>query len=169
MIRRGNDCTNTFLFGISKCISAMRRVEWIAPFTDRWQKGSRGRWAKSIRRSRIKCSLLGGPRRLRGRRRLAYSRPVGTVCFGRVKYVVEYGLAHRNLDGIRQIGIDEISYGGHKYLTLVYQLDKASRRLLERTEAKSERPCSGSSGGSGMSGPRCSNTFQTICGRPISR
>jgi len=47
-----------------------------------------------------------------------------------VKYVVEYGLAHRNLDGIRQIGIDEISYGGHKYLTLVYQLDNGLRRLL---------------------------------------
>jgi len=47
-----------------------------------------------------------------------------------VKFVVEYGLAHRNLDGIRQIGIDEISYGGHKYLTLVYQLDNGLRRLL---------------------------------------
>ena len=50
--------------------------------------------------------------------------------FRAVKYVVEYGLAHRNLDGIRQIGIDEISYGGHKYLTLVYQLDNGLRRLL---------------------------------------
>ncbi len=50
--------------------------------------------------------------------------------FRAVKYVVEYGLAHRNLDGIRQIGIDEISYGGHHYLTLVYQLDKGVRRLL---------------------------------------
>jgi transposase len=50
--------------------------------------------------------------------------------FRAVKYVVEYGLAHRSLEGIRQIGIDEISYGGHKYLTLVYQLDNGLRRLL---------------------------------------
>jgi len=50
--------------------------------------------------------------------------------FRAVKYVVEYGLAHRSLEGIRQVGIDEISYGGHKYLTLVYQLDNGLRRLL---------------------------------------
>lgn len=50
--------------------------------------------------------------------------------FRAVKYAVEYGLANRSLDGIRQIGIDEISYGGHKYLTLVYQLDNGLRRLL---------------------------------------
>lgn len=50
--------------------------------------------------------------------------------FRAVKYVVEYGLAHQSLDGIKQLGIDEISYGGHKYLTLVYQLDEGCRRLL---------------------------------------
>lgn len=50
--------------------------------------------------------------------------------FRAVKSVVEYGLAHRSLDDIKQIGIDEISYGGHKYLTLVYQLDEGFRRLL---------------------------------------
>ncbi len=49
-----------------------------------------------------------------------------------VKYVVEYGLAHRNLDGIEQIGVDEIkAYSkGKKFLTLVYQLDKHAKRLL---------------------------------------
>jgi transposase len=50
--------------------------------------------------------------------------------FRAVKYVVEYGLSHRSLEGVRQIGIDEISYGGHNYLTLVYQLDDGFRRLL---------------------------------------
>jgi transposase len=34
------------------------------------------------------------------------------------------------LEGIKQIGVDEISYGGHNYLTLVYQLDAGLRRLL---------------------------------------
>lgn len=48
-----------------------------------------------------------------------------------VKAVVEYGLARRNLDGIEAIGVDEIQYGkGHKYLTVVYQLDSGMRRLL---------------------------------------
>ena len=48
-----------------------------------------------------------------------------------VKIVVAYGLAHRNLDGIEAIGVDEIQYGkGHKYLTVVYQIDAGMRRLL---------------------------------------
>ncbi len=48
-----------------------------------------------------------------------------------VKAVVTYGLEHRNLDGIEAIGVDEIQYGkGHKYLTVVYQIDSGMRRLL---------------------------------------
>ena len=48
-----------------------------------------------------------------------------------VTWVVNWGLAHRDLDGIKAIGVDEIQYkGGHKYLTLVYQLDEQCRRLL---------------------------------------
>src|SRR3990167_804090 len=48
-----------------------------------------------------------------------------------VSWVVDYGLAHRDWDGVKQIGVDEIAvFKGHKYLTLVYQLDKARRRLL---------------------------------------
>lgn len=48
-----------------------------------------------------------------------------------VTWVVEYGLAHRDLSGITAIGIDEIQYRkGHKYLTLVYQIDQGCRRLL---------------------------------------
>ena len=46
-------------------------------------------------------------------------------------WVVNWGLSHRNLDGIKAIGVDEIQYEkGHKYLTLVYQLDAGKRRLL---------------------------------------
>jgi len=48
-----------------------------------------------------------------------------------VKAVVAYGMKHRNLDGITAIGVDEIQYGkGHQYLTLVYQIDQGTRRLL---------------------------------------
>ena len=48
-----------------------------------------------------------------------------------VKMVVDYGLAHRSLEGITQIGVDEIAaFKGHKYLTMVYQLNAGARRLL---------------------------------------
>jgi transposase len=48
-----------------------------------------------------------------------------------VTWVVEYGLAHRDLSGITALGVDEIQYRkGHKYLTLVYQIDQGCRRLL---------------------------------------
>jgi transposase len=48
-----------------------------------------------------------------------------------VEYVVTWGLNHRVLDSIRAIGVDEIQYAkGHKYLTLVYQIDQGLTRLL---------------------------------------
>jgi len=48
-----------------------------------------------------------------------------------IKWVVTYGLAHREWDNVEQIGVDELSvFKGHKYLTCVYQLDKCCRRLL---------------------------------------
>ncbi len=51
--------------------------------------------------------------------------------FRSVKHAVSWGLAHRSLEGIEAIGVDEIQYKrGHKYLTLVYQIDEDCRRLL---------------------------------------
>src|SRR5882672_523632 len=48
-----------------------------------------------------------------------------------VEYVVGWGLEHRSLESIRAIGVDEIQYAkGHKYLTLVYQIDQGFTRLL---------------------------------------
>jgi transposase len=48
-----------------------------------------------------------------------------------VEYVVGWGLEHRTLESIRAIGVDEIQYAkGHKYLTLVYQIEKDCTRLL---------------------------------------
>jgi transposase len=48
-----------------------------------------------------------------------------------VEYVVTWGLEHRTLAPIRAIGVDEIQYAkGHKYLTLVYQIDADLTRLL---------------------------------------
>jgi transposase len=53
------------------------------------------------------------------------------VVFRAVEYVVSWGLQHRDLDDIKAIGIDEIAvWSGHRYLTVVYQIDADMRRLL---------------------------------------
>lgn len=56
-----------------------------------------------------------------------------------IRWVVDYGLEQRELDNIKSIGVDEVAiWKGHKYLTVVYQIDEGIRRLLwvgrERTE-----------------------------------
>ena len=61
-----------------------------------------------------------------------------------VGWVVEYGLEHRNLDGITAIGVDEVQYRkGHKYLTLVYQIDAGNRRLLWMTKTRTKKAFKG--------------------------
>lgn len=50
--------------------------------------------------------------------------------YGSVKWVVRYGLRHRDRSGIRALGVDEICVGRRKFWTLVYQIDEGSRRLL---------------------------------------
>lgn len=78
-------------------------------------------------------------------RKLSWKETAESFCtswdtvFRAVKEVVRYGLNNRSLDGVEAIGIDEVQFGkGHKYLTLVYQLDAGRRRLLfigrERTK-----------------------------------
>jgi len=57
-----------------------------------------------------------------------------------IDWVVRWGLVHREIGKIEAIGVDEIAYRrGHKYLTLVYQIDSDCRRLLyvarDRTES----------------------------------
>jgi len=48
-----------------------------------------------------------------------------------VAMAVAWGLAHRDLSGIKAIGVDEIQWRrGHKYLTVVYQIDEGTKRLL---------------------------------------
>ena len=56
-----------------------------------------------------------------------------------VQFAVEWGLQCRTLEGIEALGVDEIQWQrGHRYLTLVYQIDAGARRLLwvglDRTE-----------------------------------
>jgi transposase len=56
-----------------------------------------------------------------------------------VQMAVYFGLAHRQLDEVEVIGIDEIAWHrNHKFLTLVYEIGASSKRLLyvarDRTE-----------------------------------
>ncbi len=60
-----------------------------------------------------------------------------------VEWFVEWGLAHRKLDGVEAIGVDEIHWGrgkkGADFLTGIYQIDRHCRRRLwigpRRTQA----------------------------------
>ncbi|MFD2272316.1 transposase [Undibacterium arcticum] len=85
-----------------------------------------------------------GPGSYPGRKPLCrFTRP-GTRSARRSKSSCSGGLAHRKLGPIAAIGVDEIQYSkGHKYLTLVYQIDAQCTRLLwigkERTVATFER------------------------------
>jgi transposase len=48
-----------------------------------------------------------------------------------VDWVVAYGLQHRRLENITAIGVDEVQFQkGHRYLTVVYQINADCRRLL---------------------------------------
>jgi transposase len=51
--------------------------------------------------------------------------------FRSVAWMVEWGLAHRDLQGIQALGIDEVGFQkGPRYLTVVYQIDAHAKRLL---------------------------------------
>jgi transposase len=60
-----------------------------------------------------------------------------------VEWFVQWGLAHRQLEGIEAIGVDEVHWGKNKradgFLTVIYQIDSQCRRLLwvgrKRTQA----------------------------------
>jgi len=61
---------------------------------------------------------------------LAFGASWDTV-FGAVEMAVAWGRAHLDLSGIQSVGIDEIAWKcGHRYLTLVYQIDGHCKRLL---------------------------------------
>ena len=83
-------------------------------------------------------------------KRLSWSEVAGIfgtswgVVYRSIQWVVAYGLAQRSIDGVTAIGIDEIQvWKGHKYLTVVYQIDEGYRRLLwvgrDRTKATLRR------------------------------
>jgi transposase len=59
--------------------------------------------------------------------------------FESVKHAVFWGVAHQELDQIEAIGVDEIQWQrGHRYLTLVYQIEDGMKRLLWVAEERTE-------------------------------
>lgn len=53
------------------------------------------------------------------------------VVYRSVKWLVDWGLENRVLKDVTAIGVDEIAvWSGHRYLTVVYQIDEGARRLL---------------------------------------
>src|SRR5436190_12031671 len=81
------------------------------------------------------------------------------VCHS-VEYIVEWGLKHRQIGPVFAIGVDEIQYAkGHKYLTLVYQIDDLKRLLWigqERTVESFEKFFD-------MIGPEVSSGIEFVC------
>jgi len=75
--------------------------------------------------------LAGWAKRLSWREVAQAFRTSWDHVFQAVEMAVTWGLAHRDLSGIEAIGVDEIAWQrGHRYLTLVYQIDVGCRRLL---------------------------------------
>jgi transposase len=81
------------------------------------------RWAKRLSWQEVACSF----------------QTTWENVFRSVKYAVSWGMAHRDLKGVHAIGIDEIQWQrGHRYLTLVYQIQDGLKRLLWVAEERTE-------------------------------
>jgi transposase len=75
--------------------------------------------------------LAGWARRLAWQEVASVFHTTWDAVYRSVRYAVAWGLERRDLAGIEAIGVDEIQWQrGHKYLTLVYQIDAGIKRLL---------------------------------------
>jgi len=85
-----------------------------------------------------------------------------------VTWVVEWGLANRNIENVTAIGVDEIQYrGGHNYLTLVYQIDKHCRLCFGSARIEKRKHCMHSVTFWVRNAVRPLNLSVLICGGPI--
>jgi len=78
--------------------------------------------------------LPSGTSAFPGKKALTHSRPVGITSSAQSRWLWPgaWGIAHRSLDNVTAIGIDEICWKkkGSKFLTLAYQIDDGCKRLL---------------------------------------
>jgi transposase len=82
-------------------------------------------------------------RRLSGRETAQVFQTSWEAVYRSVEWFVEWGLEHRQLDGITSIGVDEIHWGhglkADNFLTVIYQIDAGCRRLLWIGKRRSEK------------------------------
>jgi transposase len=93
------------------------------------------------------CFLSRWARRLSWRETARAFQTSWECVYRSVEWFVQWGLAHRQLEGVETIGVDEIHWGKGKrannFLTVIYQIDSDCRRLLwvgqRRTQAALRR------------------------------
>jgi len=93
------------------------------------------------------CFLSRWARRLSWRETARAFHTSWECVYRSVEWFVRWGLAHRQLEGVAAIGVDEIHWGKSKradnFLTVIYQIDSHCRRLLwvgkRRTQATLRR------------------------------
>jgi transposase len=93
------------------------------------------------------CFLSGWARRLSWRETARAFHTSWECVYRSVEWFVQWGLAHRKLESVWSLGVDEIHWGKSKradsFLTVIYQIDGHCRRLLwvgkRRTQATLRR------------------------------
>ena len=93
------------------------------------------------------CFLARWARRLSWRETARAFETSWECVYRSVEWFVRWGLAHRKLEGVESIGVDEIHWRKGKrsehFLTVIYQIDRHCRRLLwvgpKRTQATLRR------------------------------
>jgi len=93
------------------------------------------------------CFLSRWARRLSWRETARAFQTSWECVYRSVEWFVQWGLAHRKLEGVEAIGVDEIHWGrgrrADNFLTVIYQIDSHCRRLLwvgrRRTQATLRR------------------------------
>jgi len=84
--------------------------------------------------------LAGWAKRLSWKEVAEAFRTTWDPVFCSVERAVAWGREHQDLSGIKAIGVDEIAWQrGHRYLTLVYQIDEHCKRLLWVGEKRTVR------------------------------
>jgi transposase len=86
----------------------------------------------------VTCAMMGflarWARRLSWRETAQAFQTSWEAVYRSVEWFVQWGLAHRELREVESIGVDEIHWGhglrADNFLTVIYQIDKHSRRLL---------------------------------------
>jgi len=106
-------------------------------------------WSDGKRRTSIPLMifLARWAQRLSWRETARAFRQSWEAVYRSVDWFVQWGLAHRVLEGVQAIGVDEIHWGkglrAANFLTVIYQIDSHCRRLLwvgpRRTQASLRR------------------------------